>query len=223
LKQPSRHVVARVALLALLFAGVAIADRAGSDIFPQDISAMFQLKGGYTDDRMAEEGFFFGSVRADLRLKPTRPGFLKGGYSQSQFPISVYWLDPGNLDAVAVDARYRLEIGPPSARWVPLFFPEVGYFYMTESWYTSEQPGGTHTGLVGGMVRFPLGTNANSSVEVSAQFGVVGQKMTRISCYFQWFCSEHFGFTLHGDAFPSRDTDKPDQRYGGIVAGVVYK
>ena len=212
-----------MALLALLFVGGASANRSGNEIFPQDISAMFQLKGGYADDRMAEEGFFFGSVRADLRLRPTRPGFLKGGYSQSQFPVSVYWLDPGNLDAVAVDARYRLEIGPPSARWVPLFFPEVGYFYMTESWYTSDQPGGTHTGLVGGMVRFPLGTNTNSSVEVSAQFGVVGQRMTRISCYFQWFCSEHFGFTLHGDAFPSRDTDKPGQRYGGIVAGVVYK
>lgn len=57
-----------MALLALLLVGVAAADREGSDIFPQDISTMFQPKGGYTHDRMAEEGLFLGSARANFYM-----------------------------------------------------------------------------------------------------------------------------------------------------------
>ena len=192
------------------------------DIYPQKISKMLQFKAGYFNDRLEEDSIWFLSVKGELRLKPFVHSKFGGGYIQSQFPVTLYYFDPGNLNAFALDVRYRPEIGPNINTWIPLFFPEVSYLFNSKDWYIGRNGQMTHTLLIGGVVRFYLKGLNNAVVEISGSRSVLGDGFTRFSCYTHWFFTDHFGATIHGDNF-TRLFNGTKKQYGSIVFGVVIK
>lgn len=194
----------------------------GQDIYPQNISRMYQFKFGYVNDRLEEDSFYFISIKGDFRLKPKVFSVAGGGYIQSQFPISLYFFDLKNTDAYALDVRYRPEIGPPMAKWLPLMFPEIGYLYNNKDWYIGREEHQTNTLLIGGMFRFILKDLRSAAVELGGQKSLAGDDFLRFSCYMHWFLTDHFGLTLHGDNF-IRDFEGMKKSYSSFVFGVVYK
>ncbi|MFC2132948.1 hypothetical protein ACFLRG_04020, partial [Bacteroidota bacterium] len=79
--------------------------------FPQDISRMYQLKFGYSNDRLLEDPITFGSIRGDFRLKPMKSFINKDGYIQIQLPVSIYYFNLEDKNAFAFDVRFRPELG----------------------------------------------------------------------------------------------------------------
>jgi len=192
--------------------------------FPQDISRMYQLKIGYSNDRLLEESFMFGSVKADIRLNPVEVAFMDIEYIQIQFPVSFYYFNPENKNSYAFDIRLRPELGPPANNRIPLFFPELGYLHLNKKWFVDNEQKNLNALLIGGMVRFPVKARHSAVVEVNGQISITGESFTRYSCYMHWFVSEHFGFTIHGDVFPShRLFEGETTGYGAMLFGVVFK
>jgi len=194
----------------------------GQNIYPQKISAMYQFKAGYHNDRLAEDSIWFFSVKCDFRLKPKVHSFLGGGYIQSQFPVTVYYFEPWNINAFAFDIRYRPEMGPPISSWIPLFFPEASYLYNSKDWFAGRESQATHTLLMGGVIRFYLMGLNNAVVEISGSRSFLGDGFTRFSCYTHWFITDHFGLTVHGDNF-TRLYNGTKKQYGSTVFGVIIK
>lgn len=192
--------------------------------FRQNIPWMCQLKLGFSDDRLTEESFVFGSFRFDYRIKPIDFSFLDLEYVQFQFPASLYYFKTDNSNTFAIDFRIRPELGPPANSRIPLFFPELGYLYFSSNWFAGSDKKDLHALLIGRMVRFPIQSKYSAVVEVSGQISLTGEKFARYSCYMHWFVSEHFGFTIHGDVFPSHKLfDGEGKGYGAMLLGLVIK
>jgi hypothetical protein len=188
------------------------------EIFPTSHRAIFQLTASYSKDKMKRETVPFWSLSSEYQTKAITYTKMGGGYFQMKFPAKLYHFP--TKDAVAFECKLRPDFGP-IAPFLPLTMIDIGYLYSSKDWFTSsDEP--THSLMIGGWVLVPLKVPNDGIFMLSGSKSIAGTNFTRFSCYLNWFFTDHFGVTIHGDNF-TRKEDDVKYHYGSFNLGVLFR
>jgi len=218
-----KNILLTIILLSATFlTAETIPNYVGKETFPEPYRWELLAKAGYIKDDLDRPERGYGMLGGMYRTTPRYFTAMGGGYYLFQFPVKLYAFPVHHRPALLLDAKFRPEIGPPFASWLPHGCIDIGYIYADHDWFTGHYLSTIQSLMVGGWFRLPLLTPKRGAIMVSGARAFSGTPLTRFSCYLDWYIGKYWGLTIHGDNF-LRDEEGKKYSTGSLNMGAVWR